>query len=81
MAFSFFKKNKEEEPNDKNRVQEIELSKIVPNQNQPRTIFSEESIAELADTIYDHGLLQPIVLRKLVMSNMRSLLVKDVFGQ
>ena len=65
MAFSFFKKNKEEEPNDKNRVQEIELSKIVPNQNQPRTIFSEESIAELADTIYDHGLLNPIVLRKL----------------
>ena len=64
MAFSFFKKNKEE-PNDKNRVQEIPLSQIVPNQNQPRTIFSDESIAELADTIYEHGLLQPIVLRKL----------------
>lgn len=37
----------------------------MPNQNQPRTVFSEESIAELADTIYEHGLLQPIVLRKL----------------
>lgn len=65
MAFSFFKKNKDEDVTDKNRVQEIELAKIVPNQNQPRTVFSEESIAELADTIYEHGLLQPIVLRKL----------------
>lgn len=65
MAFSFFKKSKEEEIDDKNRVQEIELTKIVPNQNQPRTVFSEESIQELADTIYEHGLLQPIVLRKL----------------
>lgn len=36
---------------------------IVPNQYQPRTIFSEEKIEELARTIHTHGVIQPIVIR------------------
>lgn len=44
-------------------VREIELSRIRPNPNQPRQQFSEESIAELADSIAQRGVLQPILLR------------------
>ncbi|GAA0467743.1 nucleoid occlusion protein [Alkalibacillus silvisoli] len=48
-----------------NEVLEIEVSKIQPNQYQPRTIFDEEKISELAQTIHTHGMIQPIVVRKL----------------
>ena len=44
-------------------VREIELSRIRPNPNQPRQQFTEESIAELADSIAQRGVLQPILLR------------------
>lgn len=60
MGLFFNRKN--EVPKDK-QVQEIELSKIVPNPYQPRKTFSEESIAELAQTLEHQGLLQPIILR------------------
>jgi ParB family chromosome partitioning protein len=43
---------------------EIELSKIAPNPFQPRTEFGPEEIAELANSIREKGLLQPILLRK-----------------
>ncbi len=46
------------------QVQEIELDQIVPNPYQPRRTFSEESITELAQTLQEQGLLQPIILRK-----------------
>ncbi|MFD1410936.1 nucleoid occlusion protein [Lapidilactobacillus gannanensis] len=46
------------------QVQEVDLKQIVPNRQQPRKQFSNESISELADTIAAHGLLQPIVLRQ-----------------
>lgn len=42
----------------------LELSKIVPNTQQPRTIFKDEKISELADSIKEHGVIQPIVVRK-----------------
>ncbi|WP_017185410.1 nucleoid occlusion protein [Alkalibacillus haloalkaliphilus] len=48
-----------------NEVVELEVSKIQPNQYQPRTIFDEEKISELAQTIHTHGMIQPIVVRKL----------------
>lgn len=50
-------------PKDK-QIQEIELDKIIPNPYQPRHTFSEESIAELAQTLQEQGLLQPIILRE-----------------
>jgi ParB family chromosome partitioning protein len=42
---------------------EIEIGRIRPNPNQPRMIFSEESIDELAESIGERGVLQPILLR------------------
>jgi ParB family chromosome partitioning protein len=45
------------------KVQEIRVSLITPNQYQPRSVFDEEKLHELAATIDEHGIIQPIVLR------------------
>lgn len=45
------------------RVQEIELSRITPNPEQPRKEFEQESLTELAESIKVHGLLQPILVQ------------------
>ncbi|ALC83194.1 MULTISPECIES: nucleoid occlusion protein [Bacillus] len=52
------------EETNKEEIQEIEVDAIVPNRFQPRTIFSDEKINELATTIHTHGIIQPIVVRK-----------------
>ena len=44
-------------------VREIEIARIRPNPNQPRAQFREETIDELADSIRERGVLQPILLR------------------
>ncbi len=44
-------------------VREIEIGRIRPNPGQPRTHFDEESIAELAESIAERGVLQPILVR------------------
>jgi ParB family chromosome partitioning protein len=46
-------------------ISEIELSKIVPNPDQPRRIFDEEALDELAMSIKALGLVQPITLREI----------------
>jgi len=46
-------------------IDEIELSKIEANPFQPRTNFDEESLKELAESIKEIGLIQPITLRKI----------------
>lgn len=46
-------------------INEIELSKIVPNPDQPRRTFDEDGLQELATSIKSIGLVQPITLRKL----------------
>lgn len=50
---------------DEDRIQKIEVSKIAPNANQPRTHFDEEALAQLADSIKRYGILQPLVVRPL----------------
>ncbi|UBH10895.1 nucleoid occlusion protein [Macrococcus armenti] len=44
-------------------VVKVSVERIVPNRYQPRQIFDEEKIKELADSIKSYGLLQPIVVR------------------
>lgn len=44
-------------------VKQIPVSEIVPSPYQPRTIFDEERIEELSQTIKTHGIIQPIVVR------------------
>jgi len=48
----------------KGGVEEIAVSKIRPNPYQPRKHFDSESLAELAESIKTHGLLQPIVVKE-----------------
>ena len=46
-------------------INEIDLDKISVNPNQPRREFDEDSLQELADSIREIGIIQPITLRKL----------------
>lgn len=45
------------------QIIELKLTQIVPNPDQPRKTFQEESLAELADSIQQHGLIQPITVK------------------
>ena len=45
------------------KVVNLDLNDILPNRFQPRIKFNEESIVELSDSIKEHGLIQPIVVR------------------
>ena len=44
-------------------VREIEIARIRPNPDQPRVQFDEDTLEELADSVREHGVLQPILLR------------------
>ena len=46
-------------------INEIDVARIVPNPNQPRRDFDEESLQELAGSIAEIGIVQPITLRKM----------------
>ena len=46
-------------------INEIELSKIKPNPDQPRRVFDEEALRELSASIKQVGVIQPITLRKI----------------
>lgn len=63
MAFSLFNFGKSD-TNNKNKVVDIKLDQIIPNRYQPRKVFNQDEIRELAHTIDEHGLFQPIVLRE-----------------
>ena len=45
-------------------VSQIEISKIDPNKNQPRKVFDQIALNELASSIKQHGIIQPIILNK-----------------
>ncbi|MED4453892.1 ParB/RepB/Spo0J family partition protein [Metabacillus fastidiosus] len=45
-------------------IQEIKLHELRPNPYQPRKVFEKEAIEELKESIEQHGILQPIVVRK-----------------
>jgi len=51
------------ERNSPDEVKQIPVDNIVPSPYQPRTIFDEERIDELCQTIKTHGVIQPIVVR------------------
>jgi len=49
---------------DKQRIQLLRIIDIEPNMSQPRSDFDEEKLAELADSIRQHGIIQPITVRQ-----------------
>jgi ParB family chromosome partitioning protein len=48
-----------------NRIVELPLVKVKPNKNQPRQNFKEQSLNELAESIREFGIIQPIMVRSL----------------
>ena len=47
----------------RSRVVDLDLNDVLPNRFQPRIKFSEDSIIELSESIKEHGVIQPIVVR------------------
>lgn len=47
-----------------NGIQEIRLNEIEPNMEQPRRKFDDEKLSRLAESIKQHGVVQPIIVRK-----------------
>jgi ParB family chromosome partitioning protein len=52
----------EPEKNEKSNIREVDIIKIVPNPHQPRTNFDKEKLENLADSIKEHGIIQPIIV-------------------
>lgn len=49
----------------------VKISEIEPNREQPRKEFDSEALSELADSISQHGVLQPLLLRPLLTGGYR----------
>ncbi len=47
-----------------NKIVYLRLDDILPNRFQPREVFDEEGLEELADSIKEHGVIQPIIVRQ-----------------
>ena len=47
-----------------NKIHEIDINKINPNKNQPRTYFNDDALQELADSISEIGIIQPLIVKK-----------------
>ena len=45
-------------------IEFIDINNIKPNENQPRKSFDDEKLQELANSIKEHGLIQPVILRQ-----------------
>lgn len=56
----------ENESENENSTVTLKISEIEPNKEQPRTEFDETALAELAESISKHGLLQPILVSPII---------------
>jgi ParB family chromosome partitioning protein len=45
-------------------VQEVDVDLIVPNPHQPRSLFDPDTLAELAQSIREHGIIQPLIVSR-----------------
>jgi ParB family chromosome partitioning protein len=61
---SIFAENYIEEAVQSSGVQTLKISEIEPKADQPRKYFDEEALEQLAESIKQHGLIQPIVVRE-----------------
>lgn len=50
--------------NSSNKVHEVDINKINPNKKQPRTNFNESALQELANSIEEIGIIQPLTVKK-----------------
>ncbi len=61
---ALFSNNIAEEVQEGESIQNIKLSEIEPNREQPRRTFDEEALSELSDSIKRYGVIQPIIVTK-----------------
>ena len=54
-----------EQPTEEGKLFYISVDDITPNPHQPRTNFDESTLAELAASIKEHGVLQPVVVNEI----------------
>lgn len=54
---------------DEESVTTLRLSEIEPNKNQPRKSFDSDALKQLADSIVEHGIIQPLLVRSLPSGN------------
>ena len=52
------------ETTDKEEIIEVNISELRPNPYQPRKVFDKEALADLALSIKEHGVFQPIIIKK-----------------
>jgi ParB family chromosome partitioning protein len=50
---------------DSDSLREIDIDRILPNSHQPRKNFNDDALTELANSIREHGVVQPVVVRPL----------------
>ncbi len=55
----------EDDPDEQSELITLPITKVEPRKDQPREYFDEDALRELADSITQYGLIQPIVARKL----------------
>lgn len=48
-----------------NEILKIDINEIIPNTYQPRRYFNEDALMELSQSIKEHGIIQPITVRKI----------------
>ncbi len=53
-----------EKTDDKNNIKIVKIFEVKPNKNQPRKLFDEKLLSDLAESIKKHGILQPILVRR-----------------
>ena len=58
------KVNSIDEENVEGKVLNLKITEVEPNRNQPRKTFNEETLEELAESIKEYGLIQPIIVTK-----------------
>ncbi|MBO5995297.1 MAG: ParB/RepB/Spo0J family partition protein [Firmicutes bacterium] len=58
------KKDKEIPQEEGEKVQYLSIHEVMPNEKQPRKVFDEEKIQDLARSIQENGIIQPIIVRK-----------------
>ena len=74
MAFSLFGIGKNNSDNTKNKVVEVKIDQIIPNRYQPRKVFDQDGIRELAQTMTNTGCYNQLFYVNTNQQNMRLLL-------
>ena len=54
----------EEQQQENDVLKNLKINEVEPNRNQPRKRFDEEALEELSNSIKEHGVFQPIIVKK-----------------